>query len=80
MDEGINAIILILVTLAISLFIFIYLFEGLITVFLLISIALIPLLVYTCLLVITTRWNKYRIMKEWDEYEKIKKIQPPFFE
>jgi uncharacterized SAM-binding protein YcdF (DUF218 family) len=80
MDQGINAIILILVTLSISLFVFIFLFEGLILVFILISITLIPLLAYTCLVVITTRWTKYTVMKEWDEYEEIKKIQPPFIE
>jgi len=76
MDDGISAIILIISVLSISLFVFTYLFEELIVVFLLISIVLIPLLVYTCLVVITTKWDRYRATEEWGEVEEIKKIQP----
>jgi len=77
MDDGINAIILIISVLSISLFVFIYLFEGLIVVVLPISIILIFLFVYTCLMVITTKWDKYRRMKEWNFLEDMEKIQPP---
>lgn len=75
MDDGISAIILIISVLLISLFYFTYL--GLILAILLISIVLIFLLVYTCLMVITTKWDRYRRMKEWDFLEKMEKIRSP---
>jgi hypothetical protein len=75
MDDGINAIVLILIVIAISLFFFVYFFEGLLLVFLLILIVLIPLLIYTCLVVVATKWDKYRTSKEWRNVEEIKKIR-----
>ena len=77
MDDGINAIILIISVLSISIFVFTYLFEGLFVVILPISIVLIFLFVYTCLMVITSKWDKYRRMKEWNFLEDMEKIQPP---
>lgn len=75
MDDGINAIVLILLVIAISFFFFVYLFEALELVFLLIVIVLIPLLIYTCLVVVSTKWDKYRIRKDWRNVEEIKKIR-----
>jgi hypothetical protein len=72
MDDGIGAIILVISVLLISLFFFTYLIEELIVVFLLISITLVPLFAYICLVVIATKWDKYKLMKEWDEFEEIK--------
>jgi hypothetical protein len=77
MDDGIKSIFLIISVLFISLFFFVYVFRELILVFFLISLTLIPLLVYTCLLVITNKWDTYTLIKEWDQVEKIKKIQMP---
>jgi L-asparagine transporter-like permease len=74
MDDGINAIALILAVLAISLFFFVYLFEELELVFLLILIVLVPLLIYTCLVVVSTKWDRYRTSKDWHNVEEIKKI------
>jgi len=48
-------------------------------VFLLIAIVLISLLVYTCILVIVTKWDKYRVKKEWEKIEDLEKIQKRFF-
>jgi hypothetical protein len=77
MDDGIKSIFLIISVLFISLFFFVYVFRELILVFFLISLTLIPLLVYTCLLVITSKWDTYTLIKDWDQVEKIKKIQTP---
>jgi hypothetical protein len=77
MDDGIKSIFLIISVLFISLFFFVYVFRELILVFFLISLTLIPLLVYTCLLVITNKWDTYTLIKDWDQVEKIKKIQTP---
>lgn len=77
MDDGIKSIFLIISVLFISLFFFVYVFRELILVFFLISLTLIPLLVYTCLLVITNKWDTYTLIKEWNQVEKIKKIQTP---
>jgi|WetSurMetagenome_2_1015567.scaffolds.fasta_scaffold08964_3 hypothetical protein len=81
MDDGIIAIILIISVLSISLFIYTYLAdEGLFMGILLISIVLIPLLAYECLVVIATKWDKYKEMKEWEKLEEMEKIQTRFFE
>lgn len=80
MDDGINAIILIISVILISMFFFVYIFEGLLVVFFIILIVLIPLLVYTCVLVVSTNWDKRKTTKEWQEVENIKKIQPPAIE
>ena len=80
MDDGINAIVLIISVILISLLFFVYVFEELILVFFIILIVLIPLLAYTCILVVSTNWDKRRTIKEWGEVEKIKKIQPPDIE
>jgi hypothetical protein len=33
--------------------------------------------VYTCLIVIAIRWDRYRRMKEWDFLEEMEKIRKP---
>ncbi len=80
MDDGINAVILIISVILISMFFFVYLFDGLLVVFFIILIVLIPLLIYTCVLVVSTNWDKRKTTKEWQEVENIKKIQPPAIE
>jgi len=79
MDDGISAIILIISVFLISMFFFAYLFTELFLVFLLIAFVLISLLVYTCTLVITTKWDKHRLQKEWEKVEELEKIQKRFF-
>jgi len=80
MDDGISAIIIILLTLAISLCIYIYTGDtGLFVVIFLISIILISLLIYTCLIVISTKWDKYKVKKEWEKLEEMKKIKTELF-
>lgn len=80
MDDGINAIILIISVILISLLFFVFIFEALLIVFFIILIVLLPLLAYTCILVVSTHLDKRKITKEWQEVEKIKKIQPPALE
>lgn len=80
MDDGLKGIILILAVLAISLFFFVYVIKELVVVFLLIAMILIPLLGYTCLVVITTKWDNYKVAKEWQKVEEIKQISPPTVE
>lgn len=75
-----NAIILIIAVILISLFFFVYLFDGLIVVFFIILIVLLPLLAYTCVLVVSTNYDKRKAIKEWQKVEQIKKIQPPQIE
>ena len=77
MDDGIKAIIIMILVLFISLFFFVILIKELIVVFVLILIILTFLLVYTCLMVVTTKWDTYKATKEWAEVEEIKKISPP---
>jgi len=77
MDDGLKGIILIIVVLLISLFFFVYIIKELVVVFLLIAMVLIPLLGYTCLAVITTKWDNYKATKEWQKVEEIKQIRPP---
>jgi heme/copper-type cytochrome/quinol oxidase subunit 2 len=60
-------------------FFFAYLIPELILVFILIAIVLIFLLVYTCVLVFTTKWDKYKVQKEWEQVEELEKIQKRFF-
>ena len=79
MEDGIGAIIVIITVLLVSMFFFAYLIVELFLVFLLIAIVLISLLVYTCTLVITTKWDKHRVQKEWEKVEELEKIQKRFF-
>lgn len=79
MEDGISAIIIIISVFFISMFFFAYLFEELFLVFLLIAIVLISLFVYTCTLVITTKWDKHRLQKDWEKVEELEKIQKRFF-
>ncbi len=76
MDDGVLAIILIISVVILSFFVFTYVFEGLFVVFLIILIVLLPMLAYTCILAITTKWDKHRATKEWGQVEEIKRIQP----
>jgi hypothetical protein len=76
MDDGIGAIILIISTLLLSLFIYIYFADkALFMVFFILSIILIFLLIYTCLCVLAARWDKHRIKKDWDFLEEMDKIR-----
>ena len=77
MDDGIGAIALILSVMFVSLFFFTYLIKELVLVFLVVSIVLIPIYVYTCLIVIAAKGDKNKVTKEWEEYEALRKIQPP---
>jgi hypothetical protein len=72
-----KSILLIISVLFISLFFFVYIFEYLVLVFFLISLTLIPILVYTCILVLTNNWDTYKAIKEWKQVENIKKIRTP---
>jgi hypothetical protein len=80
MDDGINAIIIIIAVFFISLFFFVFLIEELVIVFLLISIVLIFLFIYTVILVFTTKIDKYKVKKDWEKVEEMKKIKPPSLE
>lgn len=64
MDDGIGAIVLILTVLALSFFFFIYLIEELYLVFIIITLIMIPILGYACLLTISTKWDKHRAIKD----------------
>lgn len=77
MDDGIKGITLIISVLLISLFFFVYLIKELAVVFFLISLVLIPLLGYTFVVLITTKWDNYKAIKDWQKVEEIKKIRPP---
>jgi hypothetical protein len=80
MDDGIIGIIIIIAVLLISLLFFVILIEPLFIVFILIAIVLFFLLGYTSLLVITTKVDAYKIKKDWEKVEDIKKIKPPSLE
>jgi hypothetical protein len=79
MEDGIGAIILIISVLLTSMFFFAFLIKGLILVFLIIAIILISLLMYLSTLVITTKWDKHKVQKEWEKVEELEKIQKRFF-
>jgi hypothetical protein len=74
MDDGIKAILLLLSVISITLFVYAYLADqGILVVILIILLVLVSMLIYTCLVVITTKWDNYKTMKEWNNFEALEK-------
>jgi len=74
MDDGIKAILLLLSVIAITFFVYVYLADkGIRIVIFIILLVLISMLIYTCLVVITTKWDNYKTMKEWNQFEALEK-------
>ena len=75
MDDGIKAILLIISVLLLSYFFFIMYFEGLHYVFLVILTILSFLLLYTCVMVLVSKLDKHKAVREWNEFEEMEKIK-----
>lgn len=75
MDDGLKAILLIISVLLLSYFFFVMYFEGLYYVFLVILTILSFLLLYTCIMVIASKLDKHKVVRQWNEFEEMEKIK-----
>lgn len=75
MDDGIKSILLIISVLLASFFFFVIYFEGLYYVFLVILTILSILLLYTCVMVITSKLDTHKVVQQWNEFEEMEKVK-----